>query len=91
MTVNSTTFMSSGILNLMPCTKFAAVPYSILKNSLKVASHATSIDIKYVRIHMTFYSRFLISSFDCVLDLLDCLFTQSECFFQDHLADAGIE
>jgi len=26
MTVNSTTFMSSGILNLMPCTKFAAVP-----------------------------------------------------------------
>jgi hypothetical protein len=40
--------MSSGILNLMPCTKFAAVPKTILKNNLKVASDATSIDIKYV-------------------------------------------
>ncbi len=89
--VNSTTFMSCGILNRRPCKKIAAVPKTILKNNLKVASHATSIDMKYVWIYMTFDSRHLISSFDCVLDLLDCLFTQSECFFQDHLADAGIE
>jgi hypothetical protein len=40
MTINSTTFMSSRIWNLMPCTKFDAVPYTIGKNNLKVAFKA---------------------------------------------------
>jgi hypothetical protein len=40
---------------------------------------------------MTLIQGFLLAAFDWVLDLLDCLFTQSECFFQDRLADAGIE
>ncbi len=36
------------LLLRIDCTKFDAVPKTIQKNNLKIASNATSIDIKYV-------------------------------------------